>query len=401
MKNTGKLLKRLLTASLSSALLFSMCACSEQNIENPAFFDSDVAGIDHIIEFPAGKDITILQLTDTQAMLYEGIRTEFYDNYGNKYEDFNRFNQVHGAFFTSGVTDTYTRVWQYVEEAVEKTTPDLIVLTGDNIYGETDDSGKLWLEMIEVLDSFEIPWLCIFGNHDNESNKGLHWQIEAVSASKYGYMQEGICQNGNSNYTVGIKQDQEIKYVFYMLDTNGCRLKPHNFGESLLPYNPDLDDIQQNDGIFPDQMEWMRDSYSKISAQVGNVPSMIFMHIPPVETYYSVAESYPETYGTWPFYTDKDGDIGMATENIGGFDSNGEFFKTAKEINCAGIFMGHQHKVATSTMYDGIRLTYGLKTGTGDYHDPEMLGSTKITIKEADNTFEVEHIHSEIEYPLS
>ena len=74
--------------------------------------------------------------------------------------------------------------------------------------------------------------------------------------------------------------------------------------------------------------------------------------------------------------------------------------ETAKEVNCVGIFAGHQHKVATSTFYDGIRMTYGLKTGTGDYHDPALLGTTKITLREADNTFDVEYIFSDIEYPL-
>ena len=395
-----KMIKKIITATLSAAFMSSACACSPQTVP-PKFVDMEKYGIDYVIEIPEGQDITILQVTDTQAMLYEGIRTEFLDDYGRPYESLNRFNQVDGAFFTSGVTDTYIRTWQYVKEGVEKTNPDIIVLTGDNIYGETDDSGELWLEMIEVLDSFEIPWLCVFGNHDNESNKGLNWQIEAVSSSKYGYMRKGSTENGNCNYTVGIKQGNEIKYVFYMLDTNGCRLKPHNFGESLLPYNPDLDEIQQSDGIFPDQMEWMRDCSKKISALGDNIPSMIFMHIPPVESYYSLLGKYDETYGTWPFYTDKDGDIGMAREAIGGFDSGGEFFKAAKDVNCVGMFVGHQHKVATSTVYEGIRITYGLKTGTGDYHSTDMLGTTKITIKEADNSFTVEHIHTEIEYPLN
>ena len=65
-----------------------------------------------------------------------------------------------------------------------------------------------------------------------------------------------------------------------------------------------------------------------------------------------------------------------------------------------GMFMGHQHKVATSTFYDGIRLTYGLKTGTGDYHDRDMLGTTKITISQDDRSFAVEHVFTEIDYPL-
>lgn len=350
--------------------------------------DCSIHGIDCILEFPKGEDIKILQFADIQAMNYGGIRTIN-----------DRWNQVHNAFFSHGVTDNYIRYWQYIEEGVRKADPDLIVLTGDNIYGETDDNGELWLEMIKVLDSFEVPWLCIFGNHDNESHKGLNWQIDAVAASKYGYMRKGSCKNGNSNYTVGIKQGDELKYVFYMLDSNFCRLKPHNYGESLLPDNPDLNEIQQTEGIYPDQMTWMLDYNEKITAEYGDVPSMVFLHIPPVEAYRAVAEKYP-AYGTWPLYTDLDGDIGMAREGIIGFDTAGEFHKTVKAVNCVGMFMGHFHKVATSTVYDGIRYTFGLKTSTGDYHSTDMIGSTKITIKNADNSFDVEYIYSEIDYPL-
>lgn len=357
-------------------------------------------GLDYIIDLPSGKDITILQITDAQAMLYEGIRKNFLDKQGREYSDDMRFRQVHNAFFKSGITDPYTRTWQYIEEGIKKTNPDILILTGDNIYGETDDSGILWQEMIEFLDSFGIPWLCIYGNHDNESQMGVHWQTNSVQGSGYGVLEEGNLQNGNCNYSVGLRQGNEIRYVLYMLDTNGCRLKPHNFGESLLPYNPDLDDLQQTEGIFPDQLEWIRDCGRKTSAYAPGVPSMMFMHIPPVEMYLSVAERYRETYGKWPFYADRDGDMGMAAEAMNGIDTGGQLMKTAKDVNCTGIFAGHQHKVATSTVYKGIRMTYGLKTGTGDYHDPGMLGTTKITIREADNSFDVEYIFSEIGYPL-
>jgi len=357
-------------------------------------------GIDLILEMPEGKDITLLQITDAQAMHYDGIRKTFLDEHGREYSSDRRFLQVHHTFFTSGVTDPYTRTWQYIEEGVRKTNPDILVLTGDNIYGETDDNGLLWQEMIRVLDSFGIPWLCIYGNHDNESQMGVHWQTEAVRRSKYGFLKEGNLRNGNCNYTVGIRQGNTLRCVFYMLDTNGCRLKPHNFGESLLPYNPDLADLQQTEGLFPDQLEWIKDCHNKISAHSPDTPSMMFMHIPPVETYASVADRYRDTYGKWPFSADRDGDTGMAMEAIGGFDTGGQLMETAKQVNCVGIFAGHQHKVATSTYYDGIRLTYGLKTGTGDYHDREMLGTTKITLCSADASFDVEYIFSEISYPL-
>ena len=357
-------------------------------------------GMDYILEIPEGKDITILQITDAQAMLYEGIRKTFLDEQGRNYASDGRFRQVHGAFFTSGVTDAYTRTWQYIEEGVRKTNPDILVLTGDNIYGETDDQGILWKEMVEFLDSFGIPWLCIYGNHDNESQMGVHWQTETVRQSRYGCLKEGNLPNGNCNYTVGIKQGNTFRYILYMLDTNGCRLKPHNFGESLLPYNPDLADLQQKEGIFPDQLEWMNECSKKTAVYAPNVPSMMFMHIPPVEARLSVEEKYSDTYGKWPFYANRDGDSGMAMESIGGFDTDGQLMATTGKVNCTGIFAGHQHKVAVSMLYDGVRLTSGLKTGTGDYHDREMLGTTKITIHESDNSFDVEYIFSEIEYPL-
>ena len=318
-------------------------------------------------------------------MLYEGIRTSYYTKNGKLIKTDLRIAQLTGNFFPEGApTDTYIRAWQYVEEGVKKTNPDVIVLTGDNIYGETDDSGELWLEMIDVLDSFEIPWLCVFGNHDPESNKGTDWQIEAVQNSKYGFMKDGGLENGRSNYTVGIRQGKELKYVFYMLDTNGPAYYLYNPTEGLQQNNPSYDKIQQSIGIFADQVDWINACNDKISAYAPDVPSMMFYHVPPIET--TVAEV----------------EQGMSKENIGGFNTgvNAQFFEAAKAANCVGMFMGHQHKVAVSLRYDGILLTYGLKTGTGDYHDPEMLGTTKITISKEDNSFDVEYVFSEIEYPM-
>ena len=350
--------------------------------------DVDVVydGIDHVIQVPKGKDITILQLADTQAMLYEGIRKSFISSLdGKEHNTTQRFDQLAGECFPEGAPkDMYTRVWQYVEEGVQKTNPDVIVLTGDNIGGETDDKGELWLEMIDVLDSFEIPWIMVFGNHDPESNMGVDWQVEAVQNSKYGFMKDGDLENGHSNYTVGIRQGKELKYVFYMLDTNGPAYHQWNKLEGLQTQNPNYDDIQQSIGIFADQVAWINACNDKISAYAPDVPSMMFYHIPPIEVTTAEIEQ------------------GIHKENMGGFNTgvNAQFFEAAKAANCVGMFVGHQHKIAVSARYEGILITYGLKSGTGDYHDPEMLGTTKITISKEDNSFDVEYVFSEIEYPM-
>ena len=92
---------------------------------------------------------------------------------------------------------------------------------------------------------------------------------------------------------------------------------------------------------------------------------------------------------------------GMALEPVSGFDSGGAFFRAAKAANCVGMFVGHQHEIAMSLYYEGIRLTYGLKTGVEAYHNPALIGTTKITISQEDNSFDVEYVFSDIEYPLS
>jgi hypothetical protein len=283
-------------------------------------------------------------------------------------------------------------VWKYCDEAVERANPDLIVLTGDNIYGECDDEGVLWDMLCTKMDSYGVPWLCVFGNHDNESAKGVLWQIARLKQSENCVFERGIV-TGNSNYSVAIKQGEKYKYMFYMLDTNGCQVKLHNPGESLMPDNVDIDLITQSAGLHYDQLNWFANA-DRLSKEItGEIPSLMFFHIPPYETTLT-AMANGASQGK---YFDNGEDFGIYKENHGGF-SNPAFYYTAQEVGCTGMFVGHQHKVATSAVIDGIRLTYGLKTGTYDYHDGEMLGATKITINQNDNSFKVEYLFSELKY---
>ena len=55
-----------------------------------------------------------------------------------------------------------------------------------------------------------------------------------------------------------------------------------------------------------------------------------------------------------------------------------------------GVFVGHCHANNTSVLWNGIRWTYGLKTGQYDYHTPGQLGGTLITLW--DKAFTVTHI---------
>ncbi len=51
-----------------------------------------------------------------------------------------------------------------VETLIEKVSPDLITLSGDLSYAGDYESYK---KIADYFDSFQIPWTCCFGNHEN------------------------------------------------------------------------------------------------------------------------------------------------------------------------------------------------------------------------------------------
>ena len=400
MKFSGK---RLFSYALSVMLMGGLCACggdlpqetdtaaagTEPAISAVTVTQGDAHGIyDFVIDIPEGRDITVLQLSDLQMMSMDGVRNE------------SRYHQIGNAFFSDNVHDQETQVWRYVDEAVVRANPDLIVLAGDIIYGQTDDNGALWLEVCAKMDAYEIPWLVIFGNHDNESAKGVLWQIEQVQSSAYGILCQGEAA-GNSNYSVGLRQGDTFKYSLYMMDTNGCHTYPNNPGEGMMDDNPDIALITQQAGIYNDQRAWFNRTGKAIAEQYGDVPALVFMHSPISETAVAARRQYQDSYQSFPFVPDLPGDTGVSNEAFVGLDTGGAFWDLAKTHGVTGMFFAHQHNIATSIVYDGIRLSYGLKTSTHDYHRPDMLGSLVITLGEDDSALSVKYNHTELPYQNS
>lgn len=348
--------------------------------ENP-----DIPGADFLIELPEGHEPRILQVTDTQTIVLSGVR---------KTKNNTRYDQVSGAFFNDSEEshDEDIRAWRYVEEAVNKQNPDFIVMTGDNIYGQTDDSGEQWLRMIEKMDAFGIPWAVIFGNHDNESAKGVKWQIEQVQNSKYGIIKQGSV-TGNCNYTIAVKQGNQYKAFLVMLDSNGCSTRD-NPGEGMESNNVDYKLIHQDEEICADQIDWVKQSYTSFTQAVGEqVDAYWYFHIPPKEVRTACVKRYGKRF---PLTAKNSGDFGKSIFDFVGFKTEG-FWSTALETNCRGMFVGHEHTTSLSIMTDdGIRVTFGLKTGTYDSHDSDMLGTTLLTLTEKGG--EVKHCYTELPY---
>ncbi|MBR4867713.1 MAG: metallophosphoesterase [Clostridia bacterium] len=330
-----------------------------------------VAGqeVDFILEIPQGRDIKILQLNDLQPTYLESGEVT-----------------RHGYRGPFGATMTQS-VWPYVTEAINAANPDLIVLGGDNVEGAFDDTGAEWEELCTIMDSYQIPWMIVFGNHDRESITGTTWQKAMLEQSEYCLFASADC-TGDSNYTVAVKQGDQYKYILWALDTNGTN-------PSLLQGNPQADLICTESGLQADQINWIKNTAYGIEYDLGKqIPSLLFMHIPPACINNAIDKYYPD-YIELPFTPTEDGDFGIATELPGGGGSK-DLDKIATNMGCKGMFFGHQHQVALSIDYQGIRYTWGLKSSTGSYIDRNLIGSTLITINEQTNAFTIDYLFSDL-----
>lgn len=301
--------------------------------------------MDFVIDINKNRDIKILQLTDMQII----------DATQRRYED--RLCAKDIAAFDPANKEAYA--YSFMREIIKETNPDLIIITGDIIYGEFDDNGNLMREFVEFMDSFKIPWAPVFGNHDNESQMGIDWQCRQFEDAKYSIFARGDVF-GNGNYSIGLRKNGELKRVVYMMDSNGCG------------------DIGIEHGFAPDQLEWLE---SRARENKG-VPAFLCFHIPTLDfldAWISAGyqtkndtETEFESYEIGKTVEAKNGDFG---KKVGGwYDGKNRILPLLKECDIDGVFAGHVHKINTSVLYEGIRFTLGLKTGIYDSCDKEAIG---------------------------
>ena len=107
-----------------------------------------------------GKNFKILQLTDTQII----------DPSQQPYEG--RLKAEEAEMWK----DRDKCVFNLIKGLIERVSPDYIVLTGDNVYGQFDADGSNFIAFVNFMESFRIPWGFVNGNHDGEyyviSDKG-------------------------------------------------------------------------------------------------------------------------------------------------------------------------------------------------------------------------------------
>ncbi|MBQ8343155.1 MAG: metallophosphoesterase [Clostridia bacterium] len=307
--------------------------------------------VDFVLPIESGKDPVVLHISDTQIMDYGDVETLCY---------------------------------RYVRDAVQRTNPDLIILTGDIVYGKFDPYGTILKGLINFMETLDTPWAPVFGNHDNESLMGVDWQCAQLEAAENCLFKQGDL-TGNGNYSVGLEQDGELLRVFYMMDSNGCT-KPMCDSNGVQT-TPALgtNEVRTSEGFAADQVMWYTDQINAIHAVDADVKISFAYHIQQVvftkafqkyEEYNGVVKdgSYSELRDPLnldTLETADETDFGYLACNIkGGWDGgNNPIFKKMKELGVDSIFVGHEHCNSASIVYDGVRFQYGQKTSQYDRYN--------------------------------
>lgn len=352
------------------------------------------SGLDYILDldvesFETNREIRVLQITDTQIIDSTQNAQSLTEQQKQDYNPENRDEML----------------WDEVDTLIKDTKPDLVLVTGDLTYGKYDHNGTAMQDLANHLDSYRIPWAPILGNHELESDILAQGICDIFENADYCLFTRRGEIGGNGNYSIGIAKNGVLVKTIFMMDSNGS-----NKNANELPYvSSDANYIEGENIIgsdnsfllFDKQMAWYRTVAAKVNEFAETtVNSFLCVHVPPEEVRSAVQDMdlQDSSIKDWELMTTEgntNATIGFKNssdgkdEEDGGKKMDDYIYPYLQQAGTEGVFFGHCHKNAMSMVWQGIRWTYGLKTGLYE-GNPDKTGGTLITIKE-DASFVVEH----------
>ena len=190
-----------------------------------------------------------------------------------------------------GKCDADPRTLEFVEKMIDEEQPDLIVLTGDQINGDSSpDAQTAIFKYSEMFVRHKIPYAGIFGNHDDEGNLNRAENMEVMQGLPYSLSEAGPEDvAGVGNYIIevlGRGTTQHSALTLYLLDTHS--------------YSPDEQKYRGYDWIKANQLSWFHStaqSLKKKNKEYTHIHmNLAFIHIPLPE--YRNPDGY-QPVGNW------------------------------------------------------------------------------------------------------
>lgn len=182
------------------------------------------------------------------------------------------------------------RTLDFVSRVLDEEMPDLVVLSGDQVNGDTSpDAQTSIFKYASLLIQRKIPYVSIFGNHDDEGSAAPRSsQMQLIEHLPYSLSQAGnpdIPGIGNYYIEVLAQSSDHSAITIYLLDSHS--------------YSPEEHKYPGYDWIKPAQIEWFRETsmslHEKHKQYRFHHINTAFIHIPLPE--YAVSGQY--RVGQW------------------------------------------------------------------------------------------------------
>ena len=271
-----------------------------------------------------------------------------------------------------------------VRKIIEKSKPDMMVLTGDLIFPFLPKAGTLnnrkqAKKLIAFLDTFEIPYTMVFGNHDCEMGSTCNKEelAELYKKGRYCIFAEGRKNlTGVGNFLIElVDHSGKVLLTLVMLDSN-------MYPERGWFYSG-------FDRIRDDQTDWCMERLDKLKQEYPDMKAMAFFHMPLRE----FKEAYEKMKLGDRNVIYRHGSVAEKNDYFGISKFDGAFFDRAVENGVIKwMFCGHDHLNTLSLIYKGIQMTYGMSIDYLGYNGIKksyiQRGGTLITRK-ADGSVDI------------
>ena len=255
-----------------------------------------------------------------------------------------------------------------IKDANKDSKVDLIVVTGDLFTFASKNTAKRYFKF---LDSYDIPWTVVFGNHDEQTYFSIDWMTNYLNNFGSNCLFKDIQDDdvaGNCNFAINLMQGNTVHDQLIFMDSNRYSFNDY-FGY---------------DYFKKDQIAWYESltDYSKDGTDYVN--SLMFYHIPLPE----INDAYEK------------GEVkyGEKREDCCPPDHDEGFFNSIKTHGTSAMFFGHDHVNNFEALYEGVTFCYGIKSTNRIYYDEDMLGYQTITLKD-DRSFTINrsyHTYEEV-----
>ncbi|KIW02701.1 uncharacterized protein PV09_06139 [Verruconis gallopava] len=173
-----------------------------------------------------------------------------------------------------GKCEADPRTLSFVERLLDQEKPDFVVLSGDQVNGETaPDAQSAIFKFVDILASRKIPYAAIYGNHDDEGSLSRQATADLLQTLPYSMTQSGpntIPGVGNYYIRVLSHTGHHAALTMFFLDTHS--------------YSPDEHKYKGYDWIKPEQIQWFKAAAESLKADNKKYShihlDMAFIHIP-------------------------------------------------------------------------------------------------------------------------